>query len=67
MIWTQKLLTVSQSEKKRYMRNTSDEKYGDYITCQSTFETKSREVGLFELNCSKKPAFRGVSRTPTVI
>ena len=53
--------------KKRYMRNTSDEKYGDYITCQSTFETKSREVGLFELNCSKKPAFRGVSRTPTVI
>lgn len=49
------------------MRNISDEKYSDYITCQSTFETKSREVGLFELNRSKKPAFRGVSRTPTVI
>lgn len=45
------------------MRNISDEKNSDYITWQTTFETKSRAVGPYEL----KSVFKSSSRTLVVI
>ena len=53
--------------KIRYMRNITDEKNSDYITWQATFETKSKEVSPFELNCSGKSAFKSLSTTLPVV
>lgn len=49
------------------MRNITDEKNSDYLTWQATFETKSREVGPFELKFSGKSAFKSVSTTLPII
>ena len=58
----------SITERKiRYIRNIADEKNTDYITWQATFETKSREVGPFELNYSRISALKRIQDSPSYL
>lgn len=42
-----KIMDKIKKKGVRYIRNMKDEKNSSYLTWQSTFETKSKEVGFF--------------------